>query len=495
MDSETPRAATAAEGVATFSPPALLQDELAKVRTRKNLADLINSASDPVLIKQEEVENEMEVDDISEVELVGEFDGDQHSVYYEGEEGGDDDENLLDEQDGDDEEGGEDGSDDGTEDGSCDEGGDSGAEGREDSAVGTALAAGTAQVHGLLNPANEEGEAAAGTAPPEHEDRVAEGREGQEMGGKEDEQSGDSWESEDDPGEAEIIDPVNPNLRLDQRFFAVRSMLSGSMEPRLLNCKMKRPEPGPGFLVEGDERWYRNANSSCTSKKINSSASFKPSGKCHTCLSGEHEAWIGKLGQPVVIVAADQHFPANLPTDGDGDCIRIIRVENGSLAEITKELTSLVPRECLLPGTVIMLGAPQQLAVVSVEFYAGEWKKARNYLKADLGDVIVLPLILLSAMGFQDTRIIRGMIDMAAWLEDMEEHELRLLRNTRKSFEDVYLSKTDRGAGWADQPVNMALPVSLCGQSTGTPAYVSGNWGARPTEIIAADGLRREILD
>jgi hypothetical protein len=75
------------------------------------------------------------------------------------------------------------------------------------------------------------------------------------------------------------------------------------------------------------------------------------------------------------------------------------------------------------------------------------------------------------------------MIDLSAWMDDMEEQELRLLRNTRKSFEDVYLSKTERGAGWADQPLNMALPVSLSGQSMGTTAYVSGSWGARPTEI------------
>jgi len=97
-------------------------------------------------------------------------------------------------------------------------------------------------------------------------------------------------------------------------------------------------------------------------------------------------------------VAADQHFPANLPTDGEGECIRILRIENGSLAEITRELTSLAPSKGLLPGTVIMLGAPQQLALVSVEFYKAEWKKARNYLKADLGDIIFLLLIPLSAI-------------------------------------------------------------------------------------------------
>jgi hypothetical protein len=67
----------------------------------------------------------------------------------------------------------------------------------------------------------------------------------------------------------------------------------------------------------------------------------------------------------------------------------------------------------------------------------------------------------------------------------MEEHELRvrLLRNTRKSFEDVYLSKTERGAGWADTPLNMALPVSLSTKSHGTTAYMSGSWGARPKAI------------
>jgi hypothetical protein len=58
-------------------------------------------------------------------------------------------------------------------------------------------------------------------------------------------------------------------------------MLTGSMQPRHLNRKMKQPEAFPGFLVERDERWYRNANSSCTKEMINSSASFKPSGTCH----------------------------------------------------------------------------------------------------------------------------------------------------------------------------------------------------------------------
>jgi hypothetical protein len=136
------------------------------------------------------------------------------------------------------------------------------------------------------------------------------------------EHGGSSEDNEEDSDDAEIIDRINPNLRPDPRFFSERSMRTGSTEPRLLNKRMKRPESGPGFLVDGDERWYRNANSSCTTKGINSSASFKPNGRCHTCLSGEHDAWVGYNGQPVVIIAKDQHFPANLPVDGEGECIR-----------------------------------------------------------------------------------------------------------------------------------------------------------------------------
>jgi hypothetical protein len=449
------------------------------VRTRGDLADLINSAADPVLVKQEETESNWtggERMDLAEeegdVEFIGEFDGDEHSVYY-GDGDEEEDESLLEEQEYEEQEGaGEEEQGDGME-----------HEEEHEAAGPTSEAGQNVVVHAQLvgEQREEGGEQEGGNAGGgEQGGGDANGEEDQQVG---QEGGGDQSATDSEEDDAVVVDPVNPNLRPDPRFFVVRSMLSGSMEPRLLNRKMKLPEADPGFLVEGDERMYRNANQSCTKKKINSSASFLPTGTCHTCLSGEHDAWIGEHGQPVLIVAADQHFPANLPTDGEGECIRILRIENGSLAEIAKELSGLAPSDGLLPGTVIMLGAPQQLAVVSVEFYAFEWKKARNYLKADLGDIVVLPLIPLSATGFTDSRIIRGLIDLSAWLGDMEEHELKLLRNTRKSFEAVYFSKVERGPGWADLPVNMALPVSLSGSSNGTTAYATGSWGARPTAV------------
>jgi hypothetical protein len=63
-----------------------------------------------------------------------------------------------------------------------------------------------------------------------------------------------------------------------------------------------------------------------------------------TCLNGPHDAWQGRDGQPVVVVAGDHHFPANIPAREEGECIKILRVENGSLAEITGELVRMSPR-------------------------------------------------------------------------------------------------------------------------------------------------------
>jgi len=187
----------------------------------------------------------------------------------------------------------------------------------------------------------------------------------------------------------------------------------------------------------------------------------------------------------VVVVAGDQHFPANLPASAQGECMRIMRVENGSLSEITHELIKKMPKGGAEAGTVVMLGSAIQLGVESVAFYASEWKKCRNILKREMGDVIVIPLLHLSPVGIEDRTVLRGMIDMAAWFDDMEESELRLIRNTRMNFFEVNLGRLDRGPGWADYQVNSRMPVSLAADSTGTTAYVTGDWGKRPEKIVA----------
>jgi hypothetical protein len=139
-----------------------------------------------------------------------------------------------------------------------------------------------------------------------------------------------------------------------------------------------------------------------------------------------------------------------------------------------------------------MLGSAVMLGVESVAHYAAEWKKCRNIIKHELGDVIVIPLLHLSPVGIEDRTILRSMIDMASWYEDLEEVELKLIRNTRMNFMEVNLGRLDRGPGWADAHINSRMPVSLSADSKGTTAYVTGDWGKRPERIapLTAHGER-----
>ncbi len=67
------------------------------------------------------------------------------------------------------------------------------------------------------------------------------------------------------------------------------------------------------------------------------------------------------------MVLSDQHFPANIPADSDGECMRIMRIENGTLTGIADELLRLVPREGLPKGSVIMYSSISQMGVISAE--------------------------------------------------------------------------------------------------------------------------------
>jgi hypothetical protein len=122
-------------------------------------------------------------------------------------------------------------------------------------------------------------------------------------------------DGEDNPA---ILNPLDPNLRPDSRYFSVRTVRTGCSEPRCLNRRLNNKVQDPGFNVPGDERWYRNDKISCMEKKLNISLSFSAKGFCHTCLSGDHDAWVGRKKQPIVIAASGQYFPVNLPADGRG---------------------------------------------------------------------------------------------------------------------------------------------------------------------------------
>ena len=327
--------------------------DLRQVRTRRDLARIINEAADPLEVKKEIMDEEqdetMEYDNEENfLEYLGPYEGDadqsmedDEALLDEGDEvgdgGGDEGEEVLEE-----EEGSQDGEEDGGEiDGeyvvqfvAADEADGAALAEGDGSDPAAAPAAGPALTGGASPQAGSSRDDIGGVAadgPVMGEQETLDGTPGDGPGagvggGVVGDGGGDSeGDGEDDSLPEPERDEMDTRLRPDNRFFAVRALVEGGRTATKLNRRMKlEAADKDGFLVKGDERYFRNANESSIERRVNVSSSFTHSGRCHTCLNGTHDAWQGRQGQPVVMAAGDQHYPANLPARGDGECIRIL---------------------------------------------------------------------------------------------------------------------------------------------------------------------------
>ncbi len=227
---------------------------------------------------------------------------------------------------------------------------------------------------------------------------------------------------------------AKPSFQPDGMYYAVKQVLKGAVNGFPLNKRFKdESTPDPGFLQPGDERWGRNFNQfKLTKARIVSCSVDSSTGTCRTCLSGEHAAWESADGGPIVL--SDQHFPANVPADGPGECLRIIRVENGTLNELADELIRKAPSKGLPAGSVILLLSSSQLYYESVEHYAAEWSRCRNWLRDDLGEVLVLPGLPLTGNGIYSETTVRGLLDFYAWIGRLEGAASGAAANVEKAI-------------------------------------------------------------
>jgi hypothetical protein len=235
-----------------------------------------------------------------------------------------------------------------------------------------------------------------------------------------------------------------------------------------------------------DERWLRNYNIHSMEKQVNISCSYNPrNGLCYTCFGEPHAARGGREGQPVTYVLSDQSFPANVPATDGGECFRIVRVEDGTVQEITNAFLELNGGRKMEPGTIIMLGSLTKLGTVGTPFYALEWSKCRCRLMEELGDVIVVPHLPLLVASMGGRHLVRSLVEFLDWYDDQQEAETGILRSLRREYVESFLKPASSAAGWADELQNLMMPVSL--YSDGLTLYKSRGWGDLPQQLRRVD--------
>ena len=217
-----------------------------------------------------------------------------------------------------------------------------------------------------------------------------------------------------------------------------------------------------GLAVEGDTRTFSAQNYHCAEKGLNMSFSVtRPSlsGKddlmCLACAVPHSLAdRMAVEGRPVVIILADQSFPAVLPAGEGGDCVVVVRVEDGSLNELDAVFSDrfrafLKPHGNLTPGSVLLVGSLSHLRACGIQDYADSLVRTFVSLSSKVGPgVEVVPLVFVPMHGLESGSLIRDLMDLDAWLMSVHGGGRTVLPKSRETF---WVTVTD-GAGSTRAP-------------------------------------------
>ncbi len=229
----------------------------------------------------------------------------------------------------------------------------------------------------------------------------------------------------------------------------------------------------------GDGRSGRAVARAALATKENCSYSFNP------------ETWICKLcirrpnhgrSPREVLILADQTYPATLASLGEKSCIRIIRLEFGSLADLATILIRY-GKDKLPSASLVGMFSASHLATVGTAAYATNFANEVRRLRAVFGPnltVAAAPPVLMN--GTANPALIRSILELDGWLKTLprEEHPLHNAWSTAINI----IRTTSSGPPLMPIHLRLQLPGNTTRQTT-PRTFSSENWGNIGTEIKA----------
>ena len=201
-----------------------------------------------------------------------------------------------------------------------------------------------------------------------------------------------------------------------------------------------------GLASKGDGRTFFAQNYHCNDVGLNMSISVgRPAVggtdnlPCLACEVPHSFADSIANGKPVVIVLSDQNFPAILPARV-GDCVAIIRVEDGLIHELERALLDrfkafLSPHGSLPTGSAILVGSLSHLHARGLADYANSLVSLSEGISTSAGSgTRTIPLVNLPIGSLDSPRLIRALIDLEGWLSVAAAGTGTNLPATRKIF-------------------------------------------------------------
>jgi hypothetical protein len=148
------------------------------------------------------------------------------------------------------------------------------------------------------------------------------------------------------------------------------------------------------FVNEGDDRYALANHQHCYTSKKNITASFTlDTFICTSCtFMGKHRVLRRETERPdtvddgpIAFVLSDQCFPPVLPPEGEGECLKIMRFEDGGVMELLDAFLEATKGFVIPAGSVVVLFSASHLLVRGTEAYAAEFAEAKAKLKRAMG--------------------------------------------------------------------------------------------------------------
>jgi hypothetical protein len=202
----------------------------------------------------------------------------------------------------------------------------------------------------------------------------------------------------------------------------------------------------------------------------------------HNLLYFPRRGSIGR-GARQTIWLADQSMPAAIPVTTTLGCVKIVRLENGSLMDLAEGLVELLSGRQVAAGSVILLTSASNMLAAGTAGYTQDLINAIHYLRRALGDHLLygpLPNILFN--GTVDEELVRINLEVGAWAKIAFAHNDALLSNSFELLENSMLGRGRGGGLQTDYRCRLRLPSHQNNPSKFS-TWSSGGWGGFPKNV------------
>ena len=283
------------------------------------------------------------------------------------------------------------------------------------------------------------------------------------------------------PGYQEVTSPPRASPPFNDTYLAVNKFkLTAGSAPNLLGGAPLNPSSCGSFYLEDDDRHLLCFTNFNFTRKLNVMTSFDVKFmECSCCkkkVLEKRSSPSSGQGERRTFVLCDQNFSptARSNPDSDKQCLKVIRIENGSLWDLANYYMEMVRSQDLVvpTGSAILIGSASHLADIGLSYYAEEMVAVgRRLSNFHNKGIYFLPCPLLLLGGTEDPEMVRSSLELISWLGNILQKEVGFTPSAMGAVVHELVENEKETAAVTSR--RMMLPTSL--DSITKKRWASGN--------------------